>query len=151
MCNPMDDSILNSVKKMLGLDDEYTPFDTDVIININSALMTLTQLGIGPREGFEITDSSSTWGEFLTNPTKLGAVKNYVYLSVRILFDPPSNSFVLDAMKRQLEEIGWRLNVQAESVETFDFVTDDANARKRGWPGNEMIEEKAQAYEDSVG
>ena len=147
----INDSILLTIKKMLGLDDEYTPFDTDVIIHINSALMTLNQLGIGPKGGFEISDASSTWSDFLTNSVNLGSVKNYVYLSVKMLLDPPTNSFVLDAMKRQVEELGWRLNIQAESAETFDFVADDIAARTRGWPGNENIESRAQEYEDSKG
>lgn len=147
----MNDSILLTIKKMLGLEENYTPFDVDVIIHINSALMILNQLGIGPKGGFEISDASSKWSDFLTNSVNLGSVKNYVYLSVKMLFDPPTNSFVLDAMKRQVEELGWRLNVQAESAETFDFVVDDNTARTRGWPGNENIEARAQEYEDSKG
>lgn len=143
----MTDSILVTIKKMLGLSDDYTPFDTDITIHINAALMNLTQLGVGPKEGFEISDYNETWEQFLTNNTKLGSVKTYVYLYVKMLFDPPSNSFVMDAMKRQLEEIGWRLNVQAESVETFDFITDDANARKRGWPGNDAIAGNSESPE----
>lgn len=135
----INESILDSIKKMLGLEEDYTPFDTDIIIHINSALMNLQQLGVGPKEGFEISDSTATWSEFLTNNTKLNSAKTYVYLYVRMLFDPPTNSFVMDAMKKQLEELGWRLNVQAESVETFDFINDSAAARKRGWPGDDVI------------
>lgn len=133
------DSIFVSIKKMLGLEDDYTPFDSDILVYINSALMTLTQLGIGPKEGFIVSDYTATWSDFLTNKTNLEAVKSYVYLSVKVLFDPPTSSFVMDAMQKQIEQIGWRLNVQAESVETFDFITDDAAARKRGWPGNDVI------------
>lgn len=120
-----DESILFSIKKMLGLEEDYTPFDTDIIIGINTALMTLTQMGVGPKEGFSISDAGATWSEFLTNDVKLFAAKTYVYLQVRMGFDPPSNSFVMDAMKKQSEEILWRLNVQAESVEEFDFMQDD--------------------------
>lgn len=118
----MDDSILNTVKKMLGLEDEYQPFDTNVIVLINSALMSLTQLGVGPKEGFTIKDYTATWSDFLTNDVKLEAVKDYVYLKVKVTFDPPSGASVLDAYKQQINELEWRLNVQAESVETFDFV-----------------------------
>lgn len=133
-------SILASIKKMLGIEDDYTPFDIDIIVHINSALMTLNQLGVGPDEGLQIVDYSTTWDEFTVSPEMLGAVKNYVYLSVKTLFDPPANSFVMDAMQKQIEQLGWRLNVQAESKKTFDFITDDENARKRGWPGNDVIE-----------
>lgn len=118
----LDDSILATEKKMLGLDVDYTPFDMDIIVHINSALMTLTQLGVGPKEGFMIAGYDETWSAFLTNNVNLEAVKTFVYLKVRMVFDPPTNSFVMDAMKRESEEIGWRLNVQAESVETFDFM-----------------------------
>lgn len=140
-----DDSILVSIKKMLGTDDNYPPFDADIIVHINSALMKLTQLGIGPKTGFMIADYTETWSDFLTNKVMLGAVKEYIYLSVKIMFDPPTNSFVMDAMKKQIEQLEWRLNVMAESVETFDFITDDERARKRGWPGNDVIEETAEA------
>lgn len=118
----MDESILTTIKKMLGLDDGYQPFDADVIVLINSALMTLTQLGVGPKNGYAITDYNSKWSDFLVNDVKLEAVKNYVYLKVRVTFDPPTSSSVLEAYKQQLNELEWRLNVQAESVENFDFV-----------------------------
>jgi hypothetical protein len=135
------DSIFVSIKKMLGLEDNYTPFDSDILVHINSALMTLTQLGIGPEEGFIVEDYSTTWGDFLTNKVMLGAVKNYVYTYVKMLFDAPSNSFVMESLKSKLEEMGWRLKVQAESVKTFDFITDNEAARKRGWPGNDVVKE----------
>ena len=126
----MTDSILVSIKKMLGLDYEYTPFDSDVLTHINSALMTLCQMGIGPREGFIVTDYSQTWRDFITNRVMIGAVKTYVYLQVKMLFDPPTNSYVMDAMKTQSEQILWRLNVQAESAERMPFM--DEEGLKRG-------------------
>lgn len=113
----MEESILITIKKMLGLDYNYAAFDTDVIVNINAALMILTEMGIGPKEGFTITGYSETWSDFITNRVKLGAVENYVYLKTKMAFDPPTNSYVMDAMKSQAEEILWRLNVMAESVE----------------------------------
>ena len=121
----MNDSIIVTIKKMLGLDDAYTPFDTDVIVLINAAFMTLCQMGIGPREGYEVSDYDQTWDEFLTNKVMLGAVKTWVYLQVKMGFDPPTNSFVMDAMKQQSEQILFRLNVQAESVERMPFMTED--------------------------
>lgn len=121
----MDESILITIKKMLGLDDEYQPFDADVIVLINSALMTLTQLGIGPKNGYAITDYSSKWSDFLVNDVKLEAVKNYIYLKVRVTFDPPTSSSILEAYKQQLNELEWRLNVQVESVENFDFIKEN--------------------------
>lgn len=135
MTDQMSDSIFVTIKKMLGLEDTYTPFDTDVMIFINAALMNLTQLGIGPKEGLTISDYDTKWSDFLTNEVKLGAVKTYVYLKVKMAFDPPTNSFVMDAMKQQAEEIGWRLNVQAESVEKFDFMHEDS-LKRGGSPAN---------------
>ena len=125
----MNDSIVVTIKKMLGLDDAYTPFDTDVIVLINAAFMTLCQMGIGPREGYEVSDYDQTWDEFLTNKVMLGAVKTWVYLQVKMGFDPPTNSFVMDAMKQQSEQILFRLNVQAESVERMPFMTEDGLKR----------------------
>ncbi len=110
----MGESILNTIKKMLGIESDYDAFDTDIIVNINSALLTLTQLGIGPSDGFIITDKSSVWSDLIGDTKTLVAVQNFIYLKVRTLFDPPSSSFVLDAMNKQIEELTWRLNVQNE-------------------------------------
>lgn len=107
------DSILTSIKKLLGIEEEYTHFDTDIIMHINTVFMTLQQLGVGPKNGFTITDKESTWNEFF-GPEQLEAAKTYVYLKVRLLFDPPSNSFLVDALERHAKEIEWRLQVQAE-------------------------------------
>ena len=140
--DPTIESILASIKKMLGLDDNYTPFDADVLIHINSAFMTLCQMGIGPKEGFTVTDNSQTWGDFLTNNVMLGGVKTWVYLQVKMLFDPPSNSFVMDTYKTQAEQILWRLNVQAESVEEMPFMREEGlerGANPKNIPGyNEL-------------
>lgn len=125
----MDDSILATIKKMLGLDVNYTPFDQDIIVLINGVFMTLHQLGIGPADGFSIEDYSSRWSEFLTNPINLRAAQEYVYMKVRMVFDPPGNSFVMDALKQQCQELEWRMNVQAESVEDFSFVDSEDNPR----------------------
>lgn len=125
----MTESILTSIKKMLGIDDEYTPFDVDILIHINSAFMTLCQMGIGPKEGFNVTGYEDTWSDFLTNKVMLGGVKTWVYLQVKMLFDPPTNSFVMDAYKTQAEQILWRLNVQAESVEEMPFMREEGLVR----------------------
>lgn len=110
-------SILTSTKKLLGVEAEYTHFDTDIIIHINSTFMTLTQIGVGPSVGFRITGASETWGDFLPEDdlVKLEAVKTYIYLKVKLIFDPPTSSSVMEAMRRTADEIEWRLNVGAES------------------------------------
>ena len=109
------ESILISIKKLLGITEEYTQFDLDLIIHINSAFMELTQLGVGPPTGFSISDSSTSWGDFLGKSSNLESVKSYVYLRVRLLFDPPSSSAVMENMKQMLNEYAWRLNVEAET------------------------------------
>lgn len=110
------DSILTSIKKLLGIADDYTHFDNDIIMHINSVFMVLTQLGVGPSEGFIIEDSSTDWEEFIEDPTTLQAVKSYVYLKVKILFDPPTSSAVMESTNRMISEYEWRLNVAAEST-----------------------------------
>jgi hypothetical protein len=112
----MDESILNSVKKILGLEADYTAFDTDILIHINSALATLNQLGIGPVEGFEIGDAAPTWEAFVGIDPRYNSIKTYVYLRVRTWFDPPATSFHLTAINEQLRELEWRLSVYREST-----------------------------------
>lgn len=121
----MTDSILDSTKKILGLDSGYTAFDLDVITHINSTIGTLNQLGIGPSGGFMITDSTSTWDELLGGIKNYNLAKSYVYLRVRILFDPPNTSFVLSALTEQLRELEWRLSVERESTEWTDPTLDE--------------------------
>lgn len=111
------ESILTSIKKMLGIGEEYAHFDADIIFHINSALMTLSQLGVG-QEDFYITTDEQLWEDYLGESKKLEAVKSYIYLRVKMLFDPPANSTLVEAMKQQIDEFEWRLNVQAESTET---------------------------------
>ena len=110
------ESILTSIKKLLGIAEENTDFDTDIVIHINSVFTTLTQLGVGPAEGFYIEDESPMWENFIDDPNKLQAVKTYMYLKVRLLFDPSSlGSSTLAAYERQIQELEWRLNVIAEN------------------------------------
>lgn len=112
----VSDSILNSTKKVLGVDPDYKVFDADIVMHINSVFGTLNQLGIGPAAGFTIEDETATWDTFLGDDPRLNPVKTYVYLRVRLIFDPPQTSFLLDAVKQQIQEAEWRLSVQAESV-----------------------------------
>lgn len=110
------DSILTSIKKLLGIEEEYEHFDPDIIMHINSVFMVLTQIGVGPPEGFSIEDELSVWSDFISDTTKLEAVKSYVYLRVRLLFDPPTSSAAIESMKRMIDEYEWRLNVAAENL-----------------------------------
>lgn len=116
----MTESILTSTKKILGLEESYEAFDTDVLIHINSVLAILTQMGIGPEAGFSIVDKSATWSDFLEDDIRLNSVKTYVYLRVRLLFDPPTTSFHLEALNEQVRELGWRLNVHREGLSWTD-------------------------------
>ena len=113
----MSDSILTSTKKTLNLSEDYEAFDQDVILHINSVFSTLNQLGVGPDEGFMIEDSSATWDAFIDGDPRLNWVKTYVYLRVRMLFDPPTTGYHVEAMKEQIKELEWRLNVQREDTE----------------------------------
>lgn len=110
----MSESILNSTKKVLSLEPTYDVFDPDVIMFINAAFSTLTQLGVGPEQGFSIEDDSITWDAFLGGDPSLNNVRSYVYLRVRMLFDPPGTSFAIQAVQDQIKELEWRLNVQRE-------------------------------------
>jgi hypothetical protein len=112
----MEQSILTGTKKILGLDADYTAFDFDVITHINSAFATLTQLGVGPAEGFEIDDDEATWDQFVGDDLGLNFVKTYVYLKVRMIFDPPQTSYLLAAMQTQIQELEWRANVHREDL-----------------------------------
>lgn len=111
------DSILTSIKKLLGITEEQTQFDTDIIIHINSVLSVLTQLGVGYETGFFITDKSALWSDFLDNTSELEMVKTYVYLRVRLLFDPPSNSSVTQSIEKTISELEWRMNISVDPKE----------------------------------
>lgn len=108
------ESILTSIKKMLGITEEYTHFDQDLIIHINSVLMVLNQLGVGPDDGFFIEDDSATWEDYLDDPTSLQMVKTYMYAKVRKIFDPPSSSTHMQALNDTINEFEWRLNVEVD-------------------------------------
>lgn len=109
------ESILTSIKKMLGITEEYDQFDPDIIMHINSVFMILTQLGVGPETGFYIEDDTATWEDFLTDPTTLQMVKSYMYLKVRLLFDPPASSVIVECMNKSISEFEWRLNAEVDT------------------------------------
>lgn len=112
---PITQSILLTIKKMLGIAEEYHAFDLDIVININSVFLTLNQLGVGPSTPYQITGTDETWTDFLGDQNGLAVgVQTYVYLKTRLLFDPPTNSFLVDSMQKQIQELEWRLNIQVE-------------------------------------
>lgn len=110
------DSILISIKKLLGIEENYTHFDTDIIMHINSVLSILTQLGVGPSNGYSIKDANAVWDEFISDSTRLELVKTYVYLKVRLMFDPPSSSSAIDSMKQLINELEFRITIATEST-----------------------------------
>jgi len=112
----MNESILTSIKKLLGIPEEQTHFDPDIIMHINSVLSILNQLGVGV-EGFSIQDKDATWNAFVTDDTKTEMIKTYVYQKVKLIFDPPLSSSVIEAMNRSIAELEWRIN------STVDYKT----------------------------
>jgi hypothetical protein len=108
----MTESILNTIKQMLGIPVADTSFDQDILAHINSAFMVLHQLGVGPTTVYSIEDDTAKWVDFLTDPTAYSPVKTYIYLKVRLAFDPPGTSFLLSAIDAQIKEWEWRLMVQ---------------------------------------
>ena len=109
------ESILTSIKLLLGITEDYEHFDNQIVAHINSVLMILTQLGVGPPDGFIVKDKSDTWNEFIPDGKNLELVKSYVHLKVKLLFDPPSSSVVMESANRMINEFEWRLNAAAES------------------------------------
>lgn len=108
------DSILTSVKKLLGIEEDYTHFDADIIMHINTVFMILNQLGVGPEEGFSITDKTSVWDDYITDLQNFEAVKSYMFLKVKMLFDPPTGSAVTESYNRTISELENRLSMAAD-------------------------------------
>lgn len=136
------ESILTSIKKFLGIEKEYEHFDPDIIMHINSVFMDLTQIGVGPAEGFSIEDDTSAWTDFIPDTKNLQAVKSYIYLRVRLLFDPPSSSAVIEAMNRDIQRYEWRLNVAAESKSdagASSYIDYNALANKPSINGQTLV------------
>ena len=119
-----EESILDYVKKLLGIQKDYTYFDTDVIYGINAAFGTLTQLGVGPEEGFMISDDTAKWTDFVSDITRLSLIKEYVCLKTRLLFDPPSSNALLEAYNKTAVEYEWRLYVASDGDDTVPKVLD---------------------------
>jgi len=115
------DNILGSIKKLLGIDEKYLEFDDEVKMNINSAFMALNQLGVGPADVYSITTGEEKWDEFVGSEIDLESVKIYVYYKTRLGFDPPNTGYILEAMERRMDELGWRLNVQVETREEVEL------------------------------
>lgn len=107
-------SILTTIKKLLGISEEDDSFDTDIIVHINSAFSELNQLGFGPDSGYSIVDETSSWDEILSDSSKLEMVKTYIYLSVRLVFDPPTSASVMNALSKELEKLTWRISVSVD-------------------------------------
>lgn len=116
----MSNSILTSVKKTLGIAEEYTAFDEDIIMHINSVFSTLQQLGVGPSTGFAIADKTALWSDFLADDLRLNNVKTYMYMRVRLIFDPPSTSYLISSMQKQVEELEWRISAYREETGWVD-------------------------------
>lgn len=119
------ESILTSIKKLLGIEEDYKHFDDEIIMQINAALSSANMLGVGPPEGFFITDASAVWSDLIGDRKDLHFIKTYVWHKVRLGFDPPQMGYLVDAIKSQIQELEWRLNVQIETPasESNDTVT----------------------------
>lgn len=108
------ESILTSVKKLIGLDEEYTQFDTDIIIHINTVFSILTQMGVGPKEGYAISGSTEKWTDYISDLSKLEMVKSYMAAKVSLMFDPPTSNLVMESKNRIISELEWRLYMQVD-------------------------------------
>lgn len=107
------ESILDSIKKLLGIPPEYTAFDDDIIIHINTVFVVLNQINIGPPEGFFIVDNSTTWDDYMTELNH-AMVRSYVYLKVRLMFDPPASTALIESIKAMIAELEWRLYLEGD-------------------------------------
>lgn len=125
------ESILETIKKLLGPDSSYEVFDEDIIIHINTALADLTQLGVGPEDGFEIFDVSATWNDFVgkhTRPKTLSSIKTYVYISVKLVFDPPTSAAVITSYENRLNKLEWRISHAADILNKPESEEGSINA-----------------------
>lgn len=108
------DSILTTIKKLLGIEESYTHFDADIILGINTAFSILTQMGVGPVTGFSITDKTAVWSDFIPDMSKLELLKSYIHLKVKLLFDPPSSSTHIEVINRMVTELEWRISTEVD-------------------------------------
>lgn len=143
---PITDSIILTVKKMLGIAEEYHAFDLDIITNINACFLTLNQLGVGPKYPFSIGGPETQWGDFLGEQIEiLQGIQSYVYMRVRLMFDPPTNSFLVDSMKKQIEEMEWRFTTQVDYHTYHDGESEGALMVEMSPERVKEIYEKAKA------
>ena len=130
------ESILTSIKKLLGIMSDYTNFDDDIIIHINTAFAMLNQLGVGPEGGFMIVDANSRWEDYTTEKN-LNMVKTYIYLKVRLLFDPPTSSALIESINRTLSEIEWRIFLEGDPKPEEELASDEELPSEEEPPSNE--------------
>jgi hypothetical protein len=123
----MNESILQSIKKLLGIDASYTEFDQDIIMHINSVFMILRQMGVGPDSGYKIDSASNQWSEFTNDDLFIESVKTYIYLKVRMYFDPPQNTSLISAIQSQISELEWRLNVASLETRVNEVTSSEDN------------------------
>ena len=123
----MNESILQSIKKPLGIDVSYTAFDQDIIMHINSVFMILRQMGVGPDSGYKIDSTSNQWSEFTNDDLFIESVKTYIYLKVRMYFDPPQNTSLISAIQSQISELEWRLNVASLETRVNEVTSGEDN------------------------
>ena len=116
----MEESILKTIKQLIGCPDDFEQFDLDLIVHINLAFAILTQLGVGPKEGYRITGQDNVWSEFEDDAQKLSLIKDYVYIKTRLLFDPPTSGSLMDSLKEQLKEMEWRLYMLYDPISEDD-------------------------------
>lgn len=135
----MIESILDSVKKIIGIDRRYDAFDEDLIMHINAVFMILRQMGVGPQNGFAIEDSSAVWSDYISDLALLQSVRTYIGLKVRMMFDPPTSSTLAEAINRNIAELEWRLNVQVDPS-SYNWQDDDQ--------GSGGSSDKYSSYED---
>ena len=119
----MEESILDTIKKLLGISKNCNDFDTDIITHINTVFMILNQLGVGPETGYRIEDNKAKWSDYISNEDDLDSVKTYIHLKVKLIFDPPLNASVIEAVKQSINELEWRLNVAIENKK--EVIEDD--------------------------
>ena len=116
----MEESILKTIKQLIGCPDDFEQFDLDLIVHINSAFAALTHLGVGPKEGYRITGADNAWSEFEDDAQKLSLIKDYVYIKTRLLFDPPTSGSLMDSLEEQLKEMEWRLYMLYDPISEDD-------------------------------
>lgn len=112
----MEESILITIKKMIGFDKDYDYFDTDLVVQINSCFSTLSDLGVGPEEGFHITGKDEKWSEYIFTPIYMGMIKNYIYIKTKLVFDRPETSYAIESLSKTASELEWRLHMESERI-----------------------------------